>query len=356
MSQKSSSLSRRQFLGAMTVASASAALPVTKLFAKSKIAHPMLKPPRLRKGDTIGIIAPASGVFETSTIIEASEAMECLGFKTKLGRHLRHRLGYLAGTDAERLDDLHTMFADNSVRAIITIRGGYGSGRLLSQIDYELIRQNPKIIVGYSDITALHLGIHQMTGLVTFHGPVAISSFNDYSTKYFKKALMETEPVGEVEDVPLGHLRKTSDVQTVVAGKAAGPLIGGNLTITTSLMGTPFEPDFQDKIVFLEEVGEEPYDMDRMLTQLLNSGKLQQAAGIILDKCASCQPRDYKPGFSNTFSTEEIIFERLGQLSCPVLYGLSLGHVANKPTLPLGINAEIDSKTGRLTITESAVS
>ncbi|MCK5738357.1 LD-carboxypeptidase [bacterium] len=356
MSENSSSLNRRQFLGTMTAAGAAAALPITKLFADAKTPHPIIKPPRLRNGDTIGIIAPASGIFEASTIIEAREAMECLGFKTKLGQNLRRRHGYLAGTDAERLDDLHTMFADDSVRAIITIRGGYGSGRLLSHIDYELIRKNPKIIVGYSDITALHLGLHRMTGLVTFHGPVAISSFNDYSTQYFKKALMEAAPVGEVEDVPLGHLRKTTNVQTVVPGKASGPLIGGNLTITTSLMGTPFEADLQGKIVFLEEVGEEPYDMDRMLTQLLNSGKLQQAAGIIIDKCSRCQPRDYKPGFSNTFSTEEVIFERLGQLSCPVLYGLSLGHVADKPTLPLGITAEINSKTGRLTISESAVS
>ncbi|MBN1351688.1 LD-carboxypeptidase [candidate division KSB1 bacterium] len=327
------------------------------VFSSHSARQPIIKPPRLNPGDTIGIIAPASTPFEASAIREGKEAMESLGFKVKLGKYVRKKYGYLAGIDKQRLKDLHDMFEDDAVRAIITIRGGYGSGRLLDKIDYNLIQRKPKILVGYSDISALHLGIHKMTNLVTFHGPVALSTFNEYSTNYFMKILTSSTAIGKIEEPPRDNPRQlSSGYEAIREGLASGPLIGGNLTMVTATLGTPFEIVTKGKIVFLEEVGEEPYDLDRMLTQLSLAGKLADAAGIVIDKCAKCGPAEYKPAFSNTLSIEEVIHDRLHDLKCPVLFGFSLGHVANKPTLPLGIMATLDTYSGTLSIDESAVS
>jgi len=355
MKQKINSINRRTFIGNMTALGTATAFSNEFLWEKSRSPKPLIKPPRLRKGDTIGLITPASGLFEPSSRHEAREVLESLGFQIKFGQNIRQRNGYLAGTDRERVTDLHEMFLDNSVQAILTIRGGYGSGRLLDQIDYDLIQQHPKILMGYSDITALHLALHKMTGLVTFHGPVALSTFNDYSTKYVLQVLTQTEPVGEIKDPPLDPLRKTLGVVPIREGVASGALIGGNLTMITATLGTPFEIETKDKILFLEEVGEEPYAIDRMLTQLRHAGKLHTAAGIVIDRCARCGPRDYKPAFENTLSVEEVYHDRLHDLNCPVMFGLSLGHVAHKPTLPLGIPASMNTSTGRIQINAAAV-
>src|SRR5262249_47966013 len=169
----------------------------------------------------------------------------------------------------ERLDDLHAMFRDSEVRAVFAIRGGYGSEHLLDRIDYDLIRRNPKIFLGYSDITALHLAIHQKTGLVTFHGPVVLSRFSEYTQKWFRKALFEAAPIGEVANPPeTNRLRPTHNLRTVRPGRARGPLIGGNLSLIATTMGTPYEIDTRGRILFLEDVDEQPYSIDRMLTQL----------------------------------------------------------------------------------------
>lgn len=348
-----SKLNRREFIGGMT------AMGTLAAFAGKSTARPdawkLLKPPKISPGDTIGLIAPASGPFEPSDIEEGKAMMEALGFRVRLGQNIRKKWHYLAGTEAERAADLHEMFADPNVRGMITIRGGYGSGRLLNVLDYDLIRKNPKILVGYSDISLLHLAIHALTGLVTFHGPVALSTFNEYSTQYFMKVLTQAEPVGAIEAAPRSTFQKSSGMVVIREGRASGALIGGNLTMVQATLGTPFEVDTRNKILFLEEVGEEPYDLDRMLTQLRMAGKFEAVAGIVIDKCAKCGPRDFKPAFENTFSIEEIIFDRLHDLKCPVLYGMSLGHVAHKPTLPLGIEATLDTRQGRLSIDEAAV-
>ena len=348
-------MTRRNFLAGLTgLGMAMTLFPIPLYSAPQKAT--VIKPSRLNPGDTFGLITPASAAFEPATIRAGIETIQSLGFKVKTGKHIKAKWGYLAGSDEDRVTDLHRMFEDDEVKAIIALRGGYGSMRLLNLIDYDLIAKHPKIFIGYSDITALNLGIYHKTGLVTFHGPVAISSFSQYTKDYFLKIVTSTEPLGVIKHPQPGNpLRPTAHLGTIHGGKATGRLIGGNLTIFTALLGTPFEVDLKDAILFLEETGEEPYDVDRMLTQLLLSGKLDQVAGIVFDKCDNCKPGDYKPAFYNTLSLEEVLEDRLGKLGCPVLYGLPLGHLADKPTLPMGIQTTLDADRQVLIFEEAAV-
>ena len=353
--KKLPSISRRNFLSGLTAVSVAGSSCPSILVGKNRD-QKIIKPPKLEKGDTVGLIAPASCAFEPSTIRAGVETLQSLGFKVKTGKHIKEKFGYLAGTDEQRAADLHRMFADDEVKAVVALRGGYGSMRMLNLINYELIKNNPKILLGYSDITSLCLAIYVKTGLVTFHGPVAISSFSEYTQKYFFKVACSTTPIGEIaHPEPKNELRPTAHLCIIRPGKASGKLIGGNLTLLTALLGTPFEPNFKDTILFLEETYEEPYDIDRMLTQLLLAGKLDQVSGIIFDRCPNCKPSDYKPAFNVTFSLEEVLNDRLGKLSCPVLFGLNVGHEADKPTLPIGVKVLLDANRAILSIDEGAV-
>jgi muramoyltetrapeptide carboxypeptidase len=302
------------------------------------------------------LITPATYVSDPDRLAMALRTVEYFGLKPRLGKNVRKRNGYLGGTIEERLDDLHAMFRDPEIAAVICIRGGYGSGQLLDRIDYGLIQRNPKVFLGYSDITAMHLAIHKMTGLVTFHGPVIVSRFTEFTQKHFRKALFEGAPIGVVTNPPDSNaLRPSHTLRTVRPGKARGRLTGGNLSLIASLMGTPYEIDTKGKILFIEDVGEEPYSLDRMLTQLRLSGKLQAAAGVVFGECASCRPRDYQPGFESTLSTGEVVDEILGKLSIPVLSGLTIGHTDDQLTLPEGVMASLDADKGQLVIEEAGV-
>ncbi len=347
-------MDRRTLLKSMGALALTAATP---LHSSAQLKHKIIKPFRLQKGDTIGLITPASRPFEIEQAkIEAREKMETLGFKVKFGKNVNKRWGYLAGSDEERIEDIHTFFEDDEVRAIITIRGGYGTARLLKHIDYELIKTNPKIILGYSDITSLLVAINQKTGLVTFHGPVATSTFTDFTQKYFYKVLTEINPVGEIEDAPYNeNLQQSNRVWTVKRGKSTGKLAGGNLTLICASLGTPYEIDTKNRILFIEEVGEEPYDLDRMLTHLYNAGKLDDCHGVVFDRMPNVKTSNYSPGYSSSLSVEEVIKDRFKEFEYPVCLGLSLGHIKDKPTLPLGIEAELDADNGRLSLLESAV-
>ncbi len=348
---------RRTFLEMMSLAGVGLAVTPALAMGKTPGTPQIIKPPRLMPGDTVGLVTPASPPFNLhQTLIEATEKMRNLGFKVKVGKHVGEKWGFLAGSDADRVADLHAMFADPEVKAIVAIRGGYGSARLLPLLDRELIRRHPKILVGYSDITALAVGIHQLTGLVTFHGPVAVSTFTDYTREYFLKTLSSVEPIGQIADPPYeANLQTSNRVWSIRGGKATGRLIGGNLTLLTATLGTPYELDTKDKILFIEEVGEEPYDVDRMLTQLAHAGKLQACAGIVFDRMPSVRPSRLDPAFSTNLSVEEVIEDHVGKLGIPVCFGLSLGHVKHKPTLPLGILAELDADKGRISLLEGAV-
>jgi len=273
-----------------------------------------------------------------------------------MGRNAGKRTGYLGGTVEERVADLHAAFTDPETRAVFCVRGGYGSGMLLDKLDYGLIRAHAKIFLGYSDITALHLGIHQKAGMVTFHGPMTLSGFSDYTVEHFRRALFDERPLGVLGNPPEEHaIRPKHRLRTLRGGRATGALIGGNLSLICSTMGTPYEIQTEGKILFLEDVGEEPYSVDRMLTQLRLAGKFKQIRGLILGECQDCGPRDYKPAFESTFSLGEVYDNILDGLSVPMLSGLTIGHTEDQLTLPLGVRATLDADAGTLTVQEAAL-
>jgi muramoyltetrapeptide carboxypeptidase len=325
-------------------------------FAPLGGAEKKMKPKVLKRGDTVGLVTPSTYVSSPDEIATALRTAEYFGLKVKMGANVRKRAGYLGGSIGERAADVNAMFADPEVKAVFAIRGGYGSAQILPALDYDVIARNPKIFQGYSDITAMHLAIHQKTGLVTFHGPVMLSGFTGYTIDHFRRALFETKPIGVVSNPPEANpLRPNHTLRTVKGGRARGPIVAGNLTLISTTMGTPYEIDTRGKILCIEDVGEEPYSMDRMLTQLRLSGKLEQAAGIVIGECARCTPREFRPGFDSTFSLGEILDDILGGLRVPVLAGLTFGHTADQLTLPLGCMAALDADKGTLTIEEAGV-
>lgn len=317
----------------------------------------LIHPRPLKPGDTVGLITPGTYVSDPDRLVTAERTLRYFGLKPRFGRNVRRRDGYLGGSIDERLSDLHDMFRDPEVKALLCVRGGVGSSQLLDRIDYDLIRRNPKILAGFSDITSLHLAIHKRAGLVTFHGPVAVSGFTEYTQKCFRRALFNSRPMGVLTNPPeTNTLRPANPLRAIVPGRARGPLVGGNLTLVSLLMGTPFEIETRGRILFLEDVGEEPYRIDRLLTQLRLAGKFDGVAGVIWGKCSDCGPRTCQPSFDSTFSTGEVVDQILGKLKVPVLSGLVIGHTDDQLTLPLGVMAALDADRGTLTLEEAATS
>jgi muramoyltetrapeptide carboxypeptidase len=316
----------------------------------------------LKKGDTIGIIAPASILFEEGEIQTSFHWLRKLGLKWKLGDHLFDKYSDFAGSDLARAEDFHKLWADPEVSALMPLRGGNGSVQLLPHLDFELIKQHPKIIMGYSDITGLLLPIWQQTGLVTFHGPLLCSFYESpYTFNHFQRAVMTAKPIGLVTEPPPASpwgSQYLSSRLPITPGKARGRLAGGCLTVIRQLMGTPYEIDTEKKIVFLEDVSEEPFSIDRMLTQLLLAQKLQAAAGIIVGECVSCLPGESgRRKLSLNYSVEKVLRERLGPLGIPVVYGMHFGHGKEKFVLPIGAmaNLEVTGDGARFEIEESGV-
>jgi muramoyltetrapeptide carboxypeptidase len=341
-------MTRRGFFGALGMATA---LPLTATAERK-----LIRPKALRPGDTVGLITPSSYVSDPDRLALAERTARYFGLVPKFGKNVRKRDGYLGGGIEDRVEDLHAMFRDPEVKAVFAIRGGYGAAQLLDAIDYDLIRSHPKIFLGYSDITALHLAIQKRAGLVTFHGPITLSRFTPYTQTYFRKALFETEPLGRITNPPDSDpLRPAHILRTVRPGRARGPLIGGNLTLISTTMGTPYEIETSGRILFLEDVDEQPYSIDRMLTQLRLAGKLSGASGIIFGECQDCRPRDFKPSYESTLSVGEVVDQILGRLRIPVLSGLTIGHTDDQLTLPLGVTAELDAEKGELVIEEAGV-
>jgi len=347
-------VNRRNFIAGL---SAAMTIPVASSTGKSHMqSKELIKPKALKQGDTVGLITPSTEVIDPDRLALAAKTLKYFGLRTKMGNNVGKRSVNYASSVNARLDDLHAMFSDKTVDGVFAVRGGYGSGHLLDQIDYSLIRKNPKIFLGYSDITAMHLAIYKRAGVVTFHGPVAVSSYTDYTQAAFHKALFETKPIGKLTNPrESNQLRPDHNLRTVKGGKASGQLIGGNLSLIAATMGTEFEIDTRGKIFFIEDVDEQPYSLDRMLTQLRLAGKLDSAAGIIFGECTDCAPRDYKPSFASPYSLGEVVDNILGGLKIPVLYGLTIGHTADQLTLPLGVKATLDADNGYLEITEGAV-
>jgi muramoyltetrapeptide carboxypeptidase len=309
----------------------------------------------LREGDTVGVISPSTQVTDPDRQQLAQHTIDYFGLKAKWGRSVRSHQAQGVATVSERVDDIHDMFRDPDVRAIFCIRGGYGCSQLLADLDYDLMRAHPKILVGYSDITALHLAIHKMTGLVTFHGPVLLSEFTPYTLTCYRRALFEKTPLGVLANPQeASALRPIHMLRTIHEGNARGRLIGGNLSLICALMGTPYEIETENRLFFTEDVGEEAYRIDRMLTQLRLAHKLSRAAGIVFGECHDCGPSDYKPSFAWNMTFGEVLDERLAGLNIPVLSGLTIGHTADQLTLPVGVMAALDATKGTVTVEESA--
>jgi len=306
--------------------------------------------PGLKPHDLVGIVAPAGPLLDNGVLDKGLQTLHTLGFRTTVGRHALAASGYLAGADAQRAADLMEMFSRPEVGAIICLRGGYGTMRLLNDIDYDLIRKNPKILVGFSDITGLHLAIRKRCGLVTFHGPMVSTDFgkqlSTFTREQFLKVLTAGAGLRPIINPPDGPRPVT-----VTPGRARGELVGGNLTLVTALLGTPFEIETQGRILFLEEVAENPYRLDRMLSQLRLAGKLTAAAGVIFGECEECGSG---PGGRDS-SVAHVLKDRLGDLGLPCFYGLAIGHGTHRATLPLGVTATMDADRHTLHFNEPAV-
>jgi len=343
-------LSRRHLLAATTLPLLSPA----QAAQAAQSAKPVLRAPRLRPGDTLGLISPAHATYEREPVQIATEALQALGFKVKHGEHLRARYGHLAGTDAQRAADVNRFFGDDGVQGLIALTGGSGGTRILPAIDYAQIRRTPKFFGGFSDLTALVNAIHQQTGLVTFHSPTALSQWNSFSVEHFKALVMQAQlpllknPSGELGE----HLVQTSDrIQTVRSGKARGRLVGGNLAVLAAMAGSAYWPNFKGAILFLEDVNEYIYRVDRMLSTLRLSGALDQLAGVVLGQFSKCEPGD---GFG-TLTLDELFDDYFLPLNVPVYRGAMIGHIRRKFTVPVGALAEIDADAGTLQLLEASV-
>lgn len=305
---------------------------------------------KLKFGDTLGFIGPSGAVRTEGAIERAVEETKRMGFKVKLGESAGQKYGYLSGTDEVRARDINVMFADDEVDAIVCLRGGYGAMRILDKLDYDMIAKHPKIFMGFSDITALHIALLEKCGLATFHGPMAAANWagkplDDFSRESMYRALMNAEPAGELANPP------EYPKQTVNPGVAEGQLVGGNLMLIASSLGTPWEINTKGRIIFIEEIGERTYCVDRMLTQMRLAGKFDDCAGVVFGDFADC-PIEY-PEFGLTL--EEIIRDVVAPCGKPVFTGLRCGHCSPKLTLPLGVKCRMDADACTLTVLESAV-
>ena len=331
---------RRQFLQILGGTLLLSQLPVVA----SQLPPPHIKPRRLQRGELVGLISPASFI-SPEALREVVEFLTAAGFPVKVGNHALDKYGYLAGTDADRAADVQAMFADEEVRALLCLRGGWGCNRILPLLDYELIRRHPKILLGYSDITSLLLAIYARSSIITFHGPVGISTWNWFSLNYVERLLVQGELLR-------WQNLSSHPVETITPGRARGRLLGGNLSVLAAMLGSPYLPSWQNTILFVEEVDEKTYRIDRMLTQLKLAGILEQLSGFIFAGCFDCpEEEDDEP----TLTLNQILAALIKPLGIPAWYGSMLGHTKNKFTVPLGVEVEIDAEQGTILMLESAV-
>jgi muramoyltetrapeptide carboxypeptidase len=310
----------------------------------------LLKPKKLSKGDLIGIITPASIPDDLTRINKGVKYLESLGYKVEVGKNVGKVRGYLAGTDEERLEDLHYMFDKKAVKAIICARGGYGTPRLLDKIDYSLIKKNPKIFVGYSDITALQMAFFKKCGLVTFAGPmVAVDFWKEEVSKFTEEQFWRMITSSE----PFGKLANPDNERFFVLnkGNASGTLLGGNLALITAIMGTEYLPSFENSVLMLEDIGEPPYRVDRMLNQIKLAKGFEEANAVVLGRFVDC----YEADGNKSLTLNEVIADYFTNLSRPVIYNFKHGHISDNITVPFGVNCSINTDENILEITESAV-
>ena len=309
----------------------------------------MLKPKPLRRGDTIGLVGISGAMHEPETKFDKMlAAIDALGYKVIIADSCREEYGYLSGTDASRAKGLNQMFRDDRVDAVVCMRGGYGVARMLDMVDFDVMRANPKLVLGYSDITALHTAIHEKVGMTTIHGPMPCSQwmeFDDFTRESMLRAVSSTEPLGFV------HNPEGMTPQCVVPGRCTGQLVGGNLTLIASACGTPFALNAKGKVLLLEDVGEYIYRLDSMLTQLRQAGMFEDCVGVVLGGFTNCT-EEYE---RYALHLEDIIRDIIVPAGKPVLANMSIGHMDTKITVPLGVQVAMDADAGTLEFLEAAL-
>jgi muramoyltetrapeptide carboxypeptidase len=319
-------------------------------FAKENATTTLL-PKALLRGQTVGIISPSAASADRMEYTFAKEAMEAMGLKVKVGTNFKNRYGHLAGTDEERAADFNAMFADPEVKAIICLRGGSGAARILPLIDYEQVKANPKPLLGYSDITALHCALHSQTGLISFHGPNGSGSWNSFHANQFQQLFFDQKLLSFKNEVTKGDdlVAKGNRIQTLTKGIVEGKILGGNLTVLTALSGTPYYPDFQDAILFIEDVGEDPYRIDRMMSTLKLNGTLGKIKGFVFGQCSDCKPGS---GYG-AFTVDQIMDQYIIPLGIPAYFGAMIGHISKQFIIPVGARVRLNANDGSLTIVEN---
>jgi len=349
--KKENKKNRRDFIKLVGLSSAALYLPLNPFH--SEFNSSVFQPPRLKIGDTVGVVSPAGPTFHKRDLIKVERSLLTLGLKVKFGKHVLSRNGYLAGSDGERADDFNAMIRDDGVKAVMAMRGGWGSNRILGLIDYDAVSQNPKIIIGFSDVTSLLLAIYANTGLITFYGPVATSKFGKFTSSWMKEILFEGK--SPTLENPLlksdGTINHNHFTRTINSGTARGKLIGGNLTVISSMIGSGYLPDWDDSILFLEEVGEKIYHIDRMLTQLKLAGVFEKLSGIVFGKCVKCDPSKT----TLSLSLDNVFDEIFTPLKIPVYTGAMIGHIDRIFTIPIGLEAVVDADKGTIKLLEPAV-
>lgn len=310
-----------------------------------EIKETIVKPPCLKDGDTIAVSAPAGVVTNKKNIQSFKKTLESLGFKVVLGSSLYRMHGYFAGTDQQRADEFNRFIRDDEVKAIIGMRGGWGCARILPLIDYEQVKKTPKIVMGMSDITSLLVSLYVKAGLVSFHGAVGNSSWNAFSVGHFRKVTMSNE-----QYTMINHSETEEGAFTLNKGIAEGVLIGGNLSVISGIIGSDYEPDWNGKILFLEDLNEEPYKVDRMLTHLKLAGVMDKVSGLVFGDCRKCGVSVVP---SSSFTFREVLNQHAKEMKVPIYYGANIGHITNKFTLPIGVRVRIDAFKHQITLLES---
>lgn len=310
----------------------------------------LLKPRALKRGDKVGLVSPASRPDGPAVIAQAQKVMEWMGFKPVLGEHALHMQGFLAGSDAERLSDLMGFFKDDSIKGIFCLSGGYGSLRLLDRIDYNVITEHPKVLVGADDNTALLLAVNKCSNLVVFHGPNLDQLNSPASFEDLQLVVSQKKPLKPL-NVRIGKIAFGGSHYAPYAGTVTGRLLGGNLTALCSLMGTPFEPDFESSILFLEDKNERNDMLDRWFSTLYVSGDLHKVEGVALGDFVNCG----RKGSSNMLSIEDLFGDRLKEMEKPSCFGFPFGQGDDSYTIPIGVHASLDTNKGQLTFLDSAL-
>lgn len=297
----------------------------------------------LKKNDKVGLITPASFITEDK-LQNAISNLKSFGLEPFYYDSIMDKYAYFAGTFEQRAEEINKMYANKSVKAIICVRGGYGTSALSVFLDYETIKKNPKPLIGYSDITALLTAIYLKTKQIAFHGPVGASKFNDFTANNFYNTFFKKNELIKIESL------KDTDNFIINSGKVEGKLIGGNLAVLTSLLATPLDVSWENKIVFIEEINEPPYKIDRMLSQLIQANKFKNVTGIIFGKFNKCSLADFSISSEDSFTTKEVIMNLIKPLNIPAIYGFPFGHIDNQVILPIGANASFDADKMELTI------